>query len=172
MIIAITGTPGTGKTEVAKLLSKELNLPLHSVNELADEHRLYSGFDIKRKSKIIDTEKLQRVVNNMEEKDFIIEGHLSHLINPDKVFVLRTHPKELKQRLENKGWDETKVKENLDAEIVGQILVEALDTEAEVFEIDTSGKTSKETVKKIKKILNNPQRHLKNNRIDWLDEEI
>ncbi len=169
MIIAITGTPGTGKTEVAKLLSKELGLPLHSVEDLASEHQLFSGYDVKRKSRIVDTDKLKKIVKELSEnQDFILEGHLSHFADPDKIFVLRAHPKELEKRLKEKGWNDEKIRENVEAEMIGQIAVEAFDSEAEVFEVDTTGKSARETLKTIKKILKYPERFKQ--RVDWLEE--
>ncbi len=170
MIISITGTPGTGKTEVSRLLSEELGLPLHTVKDLASEHNLFSGYDVERESRIVDTEKLAEKVKGMgEDKDIIIDGHLSHLLNPHRVFLLRTHPEELKKRLKEKDWNEKKIKENVEAEMIGKIKVEALDTEAEVFEVDTSGKSAKETLKTIRKIMKYPDRHKTS--VDWLGDE-
>ena len=55
--IIVTGTPCTGKTTIAKKLSKKLNYKYIDVSKLITKHNLSSGYDKKRKCKIIDTKK-------------------------------------------------------------------------------------------------------------------
>ena len=71
-------------------------------------------------------EVLGRAAEDIEE-DVMFEGHLSHLLRVDLAVVLRCSPKVLKERLEAKGWRESKIMENVEAEAVDVILVEALD---------------------------------------------
>ena len=59
--MVVSGTPGTGKTTLAKSLAKKLKYSYIDVNEIIKENKLEEGFDKKRKSKIIDTKKLKYV---------------------------------------------------------------------------------------------------------------
>ena len=135
--IAISGTPGTGKTSLAKALGFEVRY----LNELAKEHGLYSGYDLKRDTVGVDLEKLKRVVQDIkiEEEDIlIVEGHMAHLMPVDRIIVLRTDPQILEGRLEKRGYSREKIEENLEAEALDVILVEAVETGKGVSEIDTT----------------------------------
>ena len=57
MKIALTGTPGTGKTSVSKVLEKR-KLKVIDLNKLAIEKDFIIGYDKKRDSKIIDINRL------------------------------------------------------------------------------------------------------------------
>ena len=106
MIVALTGTPGTGKTSVSKILEKN-SFKVVDLNKLACEKDFLIGSDKKRDSKIVDVDKVEEFVReNFVRKDIVfIEGHLSHLLkNVDKVIVLRCHPHELKNNLSERGW--------------------------------------------------------------------
>ena len=58
--IIVTGTPGTGKTNLAKKLAKKLNYMHADVDKLISKYKLYEGYDRKRRTKIVDTNKLNR----------------------------------------------------------------------------------------------------------------
>lgn len=90
MIVAITGTPGTGKTEVAKALAKLMGWHYVSLNEIAEKDDLYEGYDKERESKIVDIEKLREAVNALaaSNKNMIIESHYAHDMPCDVVIVL------------------------------------------------------------------------------------
>ncbi|MBI4177242.1 MAG: adenylate kinase family protein [Candidatus Aenigmarchaeota archaeon] len=159
MIISITGTPGTGKTavskELARLLKKKTGRAfgiLHLNREIL-RRRLWSSVDEKRKSKNVDMRKLERFVSGEAEKNenLIIESHLAHYFKADIVFVLRTGIKELRRRMEKRGWEKAKIEENLEAERLNQVLGEAWDIHGrkKCIEIDTTGKTAFKAAKRI-----------------------
>ena len=137
MRIAITGTPGTGKTEIARLLAKRIGYDYLPLNQLAEKHRLYIGYDKKRGVRIVDTEKLKEKVKD----NVVIDSHFSHDVDPDIIIVLKTHPRELRERMEERGWEEKKIEENMEAEIMEVIHTESLETGKPVFTINTTGKT-------------------------------
>lgn len=162
----ISGTPGTGKTSVAKLLSKELNYKLIKINDFAKEKNLIISKDKKRNSDIVDTNKLNKEISKLKG-NFVIEGHLAHFCKGDFCIVLRTNPKELEKRLKKKKWNSSKIKENVDAEIIDVCLQEALQINKNVYEIDTTNKKPREIVETIKKILNGIDKGHLPGKIDW-----
>jgi adenylate kinase len=133
-----------GKSTVAEIL-KRRGYTVLSVNELAERFDCIIGED--DGCKIVDVEELSEVLkDNLPEGLVFLEGHLSHLLDPDVIVVLRCNPIELKRRLERRNWDESKILENVEAEIVDVILVEALDTGRDVYEIDTTDRRVEDTV--------------------------
>ncbi|NOX71821.1 MAG: AAA family ATPase, partial [Candidatus Micrarchaeota archaeon] len=68
MIIAISGTPGTGKTTIAKKLAKELGFEYVSLNELAEELNLYEDFDEKRNTKIVNIERISKEIEKRQKE--------------------------------------------------------------------------------------------------------
>ena len=100
MMISLSGTPGTGKTVISKVLAKKMNANLISIGDLVKKKRIPCKIDKKRRTKIIDLGNLQKAVDeNLAKKEInIVEGHLSHLIRADRVIILRLNPIKLKKR--------------------------------------------------------------------------
>ncbi len=155
MIIAISGTPGTGKTEVAKRLTKVLGWMYVSLNELAEEEELYEGYDEERRCKIVDIEGLRREVKILgySHKNMILDGHFSHDMPCDIVIVLRTDPKVLRKRLADRKYWQSKLKENVEAELMDVCKTEALENGMNVYEIDTTEAGPEETANRIEEII-------------------
>jgi adenylate kinase len=139
-IICVSGTPGTGKTTIAKLLSKKFKLKYIDVNSIISKFNLSHGYDKKRDCKIIDIKKLNLVLidkirefksyKNSKFKGLVIDSHLSHYLPVhmvDLVVITKCSLQELKKRLEKRVYSETKIRENLDAEIFDTCRVEALE---------------------------------------------
>ena len=144
-VIIVTGTPGTGKTTLAKQLAKKLDFHYLGVNKIIKEHNISEGYDIKRDTEIVDTRKLNIVlikeINNHKNKGMIIDYHLSHYLPKryvDVCIVTKCDLKELEARLRKKDYSRAKVKENLDSEIFDICLNEAKERKHEVFVINTS----------------------------------
>ncbi len=147
MIIAVTGTPGIGKTTVSKLLSERLGYEYISIREFAVE----KGIGEKAGDEIeIDVDELaEKMVEEFKGKNVVIDGHLSHFVPSDVVVVLRAHPRLVAERLKDRGYSRKKLAENVEAELIDVILVEALEENERVIEVDTTGKTPEEVVDEI-----------------------
>jgi adenylate kinase len=170
MKITISGTPGTGKTEISKKLSERLGWKLISVNDLAEQLKAYSGEDKKRKVKILDMKKIKTYFEKIKE-NVIIEGHASHEISCDIAIVLRCNPEVLEKRLKEKyPTNLDKIKENFDAEILGVITSEAVEFNKKVYEIDTSEKGIEQNVDDVLNIIDGRTIEYEVGRIDWLEK--
>ena len=152
MKILVSGTPGTGKTEVSKILADKLKYKLIKINDFAYDHDLIVGQDDKRGCLVVDTDGLAKLIEKLDG-NYVIEGHMAHLLKGDSVFVLRTNPDVLKKRLDERNWLSEKIQENADAETLDVCLKEAVDKNKEVYEIDTTEKKPQETADIILKIL-------------------
>jgi len=80
--------------------------------------------------------------------------------------VLRTSPKVLKDRLAKRGYSEKKIRENLEAETLDVILVEAVEWCDQVHEIDTTQRSAEETADLVTKIIRGEAK-LPPGKIDW-----
>ena len=145
MRIAITGTPGTGKSEIAEKLGKEMGMKVFHLSKFAE--KFSAGYDEKRKCIIVDVE---RLAEYLKDEHGIFESHFSHLLPVDAIIVLRANPETLRERLKRRGWEEKKIEENVEAEIMEICLSESLETSKPVLQIDTTNAEVKEVVKKIK----------------------
>jgi adenylate kinase len=137
MKIALTGTPGTGKSTVAEMVGA--GFAIVHVNDLIKE-KYNIGLDAGRNSWIADIPGLSSYVDTLQG-DVILEGHVSHLLPVDIIVVLRASPNVLRERLRARGWSDIKIKENVEAEALDVILCEAVDTNKKVYEIDTTNMT-------------------------------
>ncbi|MFQ5800524.1 MAG: adenylate kinase family protein [Candidatus Hydrothermarchaeales archaeon] len=168
-VILLTGTPGTGKSTVAKVLSSSTGFKLISINDVVEEDYLYLEED----SRVVDLNKLPKKVRRMIRGDCIIEGHLAHLLGiGGMVIVLRTHPKELKKRLEKKGFSKKKLEENLEAEALDVCLIESVERYETVYEIDTTGKEAEYVAGCITRILSGDGEEFSPGKISWLEEYL
>lgn len=177
MLIALTGTPGVGKTTIATQF-KQRGITTINIIDLAINKKLTQAFDDERDSYIIDTDKLNEYIHqnySTSSQPVILDGHLSHLLPAvDRVIILRCHPQELRKRLAQKNWKQQKQEENIEAEILDIILCETAKhhKEKNLFEIDTTHKSSEEVTRDVLNIINN---NFKNNEygigtVDWSQE--
>lgn len=144
MRVAVTGTPGVGKTTVARRLADERGVKYVDVTERVREGAS-SGYDDERDAPVADIEALRAAV----PEDAVADGHLSHRLSPDFVVLLRCAPDVLRSRLEERGWGDEKVDENVEAEALGVTAAEAFAADAPVFEFDTTDATVDETAERV-----------------------
>lgn len=135
MMYGITGTPGTGKTSIAAELRKR-GYPVLDLNSTIRPYVLSK--DEARDTLIIDEE---RWVSGFPLTEGFVEGHLAHLLPCDRIIILRCRPDILEDRLKARGYPDAKIAENVEAEALDVVLIEALEEyrQDQVLEIDTTG---------------------------------
>ncbi len=112
MRVALTGTPGTGKTTVADLL--ETDFEVVHLNDVIRAEGLTESIDEERDSLVADLDSVREWLDDYEDEhgDLLVESHLAHLFEADRVVVLRCAPDELERRLLDRGESEAKTQEN------------------------------------------------------------
>ncbi|MFW9970096.1 MAG: adenylate kinase family protein [Candidatus Odinarchaeota archaeon] len=182
--IIISGTPGCGKTSVAKEITNFLQANIISLSELAISNEFRFNYDEKRKTYIVDFEiflpyLLKRIdeINQTDLPYLIIESHFSDII-PEKLidyaFILRCDPDELYKRLEKRNYTLEKIIENVQAEILGNCVNYFLQkkTKFPLFEINATDLSINSIAKIIVDIVlgaENGSKYLIGN-IDWLEK--
>ena len=146
-VIAVTGTPGTGKSTFAKMLSKEMDgSRIMELNEIVDEYRLFSRID-KMGSKVVKLKELEKKTKELiaaESSTAIIVGHLvpEIRIGQQITVVTRVGLKELIGRLEARNYQFEKVKENLISESIDYCGVKCREEGLETYEVETESEKS------------------------------
>jgi adenylate kinase len=171
MRIALTGVPGTGKTEIAAALSK-IGFEVVSLNEVVEKEKLWRGVD-EFGSKIVNLKKLEREVNKIlkRKRRCVVEGHLAceMKLNCDVAVVCRTKPALLKKRLKERGYSEKKVNENVMCELLDYCTILSLKNYKKVYEIRTDG-TVRESVGRVMRITKGRGEKLRAGWVRWRKE--
>ena len=142
MAIIVSGNPGTGKTTIAKRIAKKKKLEYVDVNELIKENKLYSYYNKKDESYVVDIKKLTKFLAKLikKNKNIILDSHLTHHINPkyvDLCIITKCDLRKLKKRLEKRKYSKEKIRTNLDCEIFDVCKIEALEKGHRVKVIET-----------------------------------
>lgn len=166
MLVAISGTPGTGKTAVCEKLRKD-GYKVVDLNKLAYDSNSVIGVDPQRDVDIVDTDALKLKVREFENDLVFLDGHFSHLMDVDVAIILRCNPEELRKRLEEKQWKESKIRENVEAEAIDAITVESTDSNAETLEIDTTNTSADQTAEAVIRIVQGDREEFRLGQIDW-----
>jgi adenylate kinase len=137
--VAVTGTPGTGKTTATELLDTGLDV-VH-LNEVIRTEGLTTGHDSDRESAIADMKAVADWLDG--RKDVLFESHLAHQCSADRVVVCRCHPEQLEDRLSARGESDVSIAENAESEALDIILSEAVQEHGtdSVYEIETTDRT-------------------------------
>lgn len=125
--IAITGTPGSGKTSVAEFgltnSNRDWSVSIISDKELAEKNGFLGKIDSNDGAQPIDVEQLVTTLSEQwaqpPENDTLIDGHLSHLLPVDAIVIIRCNPEVLQIRMQDRGWSKSKIDENAEWELLG-----------------------------------------------------
>ncbi len=145
-ILVLSGTPGTGKSTLAKLLEKKIALERLDLHDYYKE--ISTRYNRQKRCYDIDMNKLEKLVRarikeiDQKKGGLIIDSHIAHLL-PKKIVDLCliltcTDLKKLEKRLIKRKYSKKKIRENLDAEIFQVCLTEAQEKGHQVITLDTS----------------------------------
>ncbi|EMA47289.1 adenylate kinase family protein [Halococcus saccharolyticus] len=170
MRVAVTGTPGSGKTTATDRLAArddgsnaddsggvEGTLDLVHLNEVIREEGLSTGTDADRDSLVADLDGVEAWLDDRQTTADIalVESHLAHWLNADRVVVLRCHPAELEDRLAARGEPDATITENAESEALDVILGEAVERHSRdaVYEIDATDRAPEDVASEIRAVI-------------------
>jgi adenylate kinase len=134
MMIGITGTPGTGKSAVARVMAERGFRVIHLVDTVGP---YILERDEGRDTLVVDE---YAWAEEFTPIDGIVEGHIAQYLPCDRIIVLRCHPNVLALRLKQRGYTAEKIRENCEAEALDIILQETIERfhTDQIYEIDTT----------------------------------
>jgi adenylate kinase len=175
--IILSGTPGVGKHTIATTLSSLFDkVTIVDINKiiLSEDLLIHSQSE----NHDVDIQKsldfLTLLLSKKEYQDSIIVGHLApYVIDPllvDLAVILRRSPYELIKIYEDRSYSQTKISDNIVAEILGIISYDALKnfefSKLSELEIATGVLPTLSAQKIVNMYMNKKQRSFGN--IDWL----
>ncbi|MFO8116376.1 MAG: adenylate kinase family protein [Halorubrum sp.] len=106
--VAVTGTPGTGKSTATALLEDEYDV-IHLNDLIKGDDALWTERDVDRDTLVAD---LDAVRERLDDWSGVLDSHLAHRFAVDRVVVLRCHPETIEARLRERGEAEATAEEN------------------------------------------------------------
>lgn len=175
-VLVITGTPGVGKTRISKVLAERLEGLYISLTDIVKRENLCLYVDSERDTVVADLRVLSdRVSEIISESscDVVVDGHYaSEVVSSEMVsyaFVLRVEPDKLRFRLQERGYSEGKILENLASEVLDVCLFDAVACYGveKVDEIEVTDKNVDEVIDEILGVINGRTK-AKSGKVDWL----
>lgn len=149
--LAVTGTPGTGKSSATTHLEDEYDV-IHLNERIQSDEDLWTEEDTERGSLVAD---LEAIAEHLGDWRGILESHLAHHFDADAIVVLRCEPTELERRLTERGEPPEKAVENAESEALDVVLAEAVEQFGleNVYEIDTTDRTPEDVAAEISAVI-------------------
>lgn len=127
--ILITGTPGSGKTTLSGRLSEALGMEHVNVGDVVRMEECHEGKDSDFDAFILDEDKLMDVLEpRLEQGNMLLDFHTCDIFPEelvDLVLVLQVNTEQLYDRLQARGYEQHKVNENMECEIMQVVHEEA-----------------------------------------------
>jgi adenylate kinase len=123
---------------------------------------------------VVDVDKLADSIDDLRavEPCAIVEGHLSHHLRPDVCVVLRCSPKVLAKRLAARRYSESKLRDNVEAEAIDLVLMEAIDACAKTYEVDATRKRPATVARNVAGIIAGKTKGFEPGHADWSSEVL
>ena len=169
MNLIITGNPGVGKHTTTEVIMRgDSEYQLIDINRFAIEkgftEKYENGFEV-------DTTRLKKEIQGLITEKTLVVGHLAPYVfdesDIDLVIVLRKNPYQLIEIYKDRGYKESKIKQNTGSEILGVIANDAILSfgKDKTFEIDTTDRTPEKIVDVINELIKNRRG---GDIVDWL----
>lgn len=171
VLYALTGTPGTGKSTLSAELRRR-GIEVVDGKAFIRENGLLGDYDEARDTYEVDLDALNDSLGAFRDVDYpvVLDSHLSHFMDSRGIVLLRCSPEVLADRLRARGYSEAKVRENVQAEILDEILVEASETDIPIGEIDTTSISGSEAGDIAESIIRGNASEHPPGSVDWTGE--
>ncbi len=142
LVVAVTGTPGAGKSLFAKQLAgKARHARIIEINDIVHRHKLYSSTDMFG-AKVVKIGALNAALKKEVRSSsglVLVVGHLVPELSAGQriTIVLRLDLKRLIMRLHKRNYPKEKIKENVLAEALDYCGIRVAGKCAEVYEAET-----------------------------------
>lgn len=142
--VCITGIPGTGKSTACDILTLQGYKCMH-LDSLSEELGCIDRG-------VVDVDCLNGKYSG--SCDFA-ESHYSHMLNCRKVVILECSPDTLRNRIQDRGYSEAKIAENLESQDSDIIYQEALDRHpaGRIFRIAIDALSPEEVAARLESVL-------------------
>ena len=135
--IAVTGTPGSGKTSFCDYV----DFDTVRVLDLAKKYNAARRDNLNSEIMEIDVDLLKKSLleewESPSKKVLFVDGHLSHNLPVDCIILIRCRPDVLEARLKDRNWNEEKISENIEFELLSAIIDE-INQEIPTLEVDAT----------------------------------
>ncbi len=163
MIIAISGSVGTGKTTIAREVAKKLDAQIVHLNDWALDFKIRDVSELQTFDFNLDglIHKVNQYISNNLNKNIVLEGHFAHYINPelvDLLIVINRDLSILKKEYEKREYNQKKIEDNLEVESFNLCFYEGIEEgfeeERQIFCVDNNLDLN-EIVKQIDLVISN-----------------
>jgi adenylate kinase len=125
--ILVTGTPGTGKTTFCQLLNQSLNFTYLPIGKLIIDHALYDNWNKEFDVPEFSEEKLLEYLSthyDIAAGGLLFDFHSADIFPQDYfdlIILMRCENETLYKRLEERGYKQEKITENIECEIFEEV---------------------------------------------------